>query len=93
MLPPSVTAPPLSRFADVVTARMIARTMPTVHIEDRITPASARPRPFCPVRLVWLSAMNPKMNPSRMPPMMPKISEAIAKPLVPGFCGCGCGGG
>ena len=54
-------------------------------------PASASPRPFCPVRLVWLSAMNPKMNPSRTPPMMPKIREAIAKPLVPGFCCCGGG--
>jgi len=43
----------------------------------------AMPRPFWPVRLVWLSAMNPKMNPSSAPPMMPKISAAIAKPLVP----------
>ena len=91
MLPPSVTEPPLSRLADVVTARMIATTMRIVHNEDRITPAIARPRPFCPVRLVWLSAMNPKMNPSRRPPMMPKIREAIAKPLVPGFCCCGGG--
>ena len=81
----------MSRVADVVTARMIATTMTMVHIADRITPASASPRPFCPVRLVWLSAMNPKMNPSRTPPMMPKIREAIAKPLVPGFCAAAAG--
>ena len=89
MSPPWVTAPPLSRVGAAATARMIANMMPIVHIADRMIPASARPRPFWPVRLVWLSAMNPKMKPSRTPPMMPRIRAAIAKPLVPGFCGGG----
>ena len=68
---------------ELATARMIRRRTPTVHSAESTIPAMAMPRPFCPVRLVWLSAMNPKMNPSSAPPMMPKISAAIAKPLVP----------
>ena len=68
---------------ELATASTIRRTKPIVHSPESTMPAMAMPRPFCPVRLVWLSAMNPKMNPSSAPPMMPKISAAMAKPLVP----------
>ena len=49
------------------------------------------PRPPCLLRLIWFSAMMPKITLSRTPPRIPKINEAIAKPLVDGFGGYGAG--
>src|SRR4051812_31886517 len=83
----------LSPVDETASATTIKNTMPTVHTAESTRPAMAMPRPFCPGRLVWLSAMNPKMNPSRTTPMMPKISAAVAKRFAPRLRGGQPGGG
>ena len=48
----------------------------------RISPASARPRPDCWVRLIRTMATILNTTPSGTTPSSPKTSDAIANPLV-----------